>query len=52
LRIRKLKCAVIKQHAALYKIENIMIMQIRTDKINLIIFLNKIQVSEIESSAC
>ena len=52
LKIRKSEHATVKQHAAFYKIENIMIIQIKINRINLIIFLNKIQVSEIEFSIC
>ena len=50
LKIRKSKCAAIKQHAAFHKTENTMIIQIKINKIDFITFLNKIWVSEIEFS--
>ena len=52
LEIRELKHAAVKQHIALHKTESTVIIQIRTDRIDLAVFLNKMHVSEIESSVC
>ena len=52
LKIRKSECAAVKQHAAFHKIESMMITQIKTDRIDLTAFLNKMWVFEIEFSVC
>ena len=52
MNVRESEHAAVKQHAALHKTESMMIIQIKTDKISLAIFLNKIQMSEIEFFVC
>ena len=52
LEIRELRHAAVKQHAALHKTESTVIIQIRTDRIELTAFLNQTWVSDVEFSVC
>ena len=50
LGVREPGRAAVKRHAALHKAENAVIIQIKTDKINLTAFLNKARMPGIKSS--
>ena len=52
LEIRKLRYAAIKQHAIFYKIKSTIIIQIKTNRIELAAFLNQIWMSDVKFFVC